>query len=146
MKKNYIIAIGLLTIFLLLAGNNYYQTWLYKSQKAADTKPAINQPSINQPDVSSSVAPEKKPEQRRLAVINIGGFDCPSCPVIAENALKDTKGMIDARTTSTGEASRVLYDASLVTIDDLRKVLGKGGMYTIDRIISDQPSQKEKLE
>lgn len=141
MKKQYIIALVLLTIFLLLAGNNYYQTRLYKAQKTANTKPFINQL-----DASPSVASEKKPEQRMLAVINIGGFDCPSCPLIAENALKDTQGVIDARTTSIGEASRVLYDASIVTMDDLRKVLGKGGMYTIDGVISDQPSQKERLE
>lgn len=128
--KKYIL-LALLVIMLGLVGNNYYQTQQYKAQKTASVKSVINQPIINQP------------EQRRLAVINIDGFDCPSCPVIAENALKDTKGVIDAKTTSTGEGSRVLYDASLVTMEDLRKALGT---YTIDKVISDQPSQKDTLD
>lgn len=129
MKKY--ITLALLIIILGLVGNNYYQTRLYKAQKTASVKPVISQPIINQP------------EQRRLAVINIGGFGCPSCPVIAENVLKDTQGVIDAKTTTTGEGSRVLYDASIVTIDDLKKALGS---YTIDITISDQPSEKDRLD
>jgi len=127
MKKYVPLTLLIAIPLLALAGNNYYQTRLYKSQKAAPN-------------------PQREKEvQLRLAVINIGGFGCPSCPIIAENALKDTKGVLDARTTSTGEASRVLYDASVISIESIQKVLSPAG-YTVDKIITDQPTQTNKLD
>ncbi|MCL5435079.1 MAG: hypothetical protein M1405_01690, partial [Patescibacteria group bacterium] len=130
MLKKYL-ALVLLVIILLLIGNNFYQTRKYKAVNYSNTLPAE--------------VLEKNPEQRMLAVVDIGGFDCPSCPIIAENALKDTKGVLDARTTSTGKASRVLYDASVISLESIQKVLSPAG-YTVDKIITNQPTQINKLD
>ncbi len=120
-KIAYMLLGGVIIIILALAGNNFYQT-------PASTSPA---------------ASEMKPTQPMLAVININGFDCPTCPTIAENALKDAKGTLDAKTTSTGEGSRVLYDATVTTIEEISKVLPSQNSITV---ISQQPSQSSKLE
>lgn len=139
--KKYILLVLILVVFLLI-GNNYYQTRQFKEQNTSSTKPTTSRAdNLAVP----SVTPEKKSGELTLAVIDIGGFDCPTCPVIAENALKDKKGVIDAKTTETGAGSRVLYDPSMVSIDDLRKVLGGRGVYTIDRVISEQPTKINKL-
>lgn len=147
MKKY--VGLALLVIVLLLIGNNFYQTRQFKAKKAANDSSAVNySKTVDYPNVSPSAIPKEessKPEQLMLAVINIGGFGCPSCPVIAENALKDTKGVLDARITSTGEASRVLYNTSVITIEDIRKVFSPAG-YTIDKVISEQPSLKRTLD
>lgn len=137
MKKRYL-ALALFVVSLLaLAGNNYYQTQRYKAQQAANIQPATVQQNTD-----TAITPENKPTQLRLATIDIGGFGCPSCPVIAEIALKDTKGVIDAKTTETGQGSRVLYDSNQITINGLRQALG----YPIDKIVSDEPSTSSKLE
>lgn len=136
--KKYII-LALVIIALLLIGNNYYQTRQFKEQNTSGTEPTIRVDNSATP----FAVPKKESTQLMLAVIDIGGFDCPSCPIIAENALKDIKGVIDAKTTETGAASRVLYNPSMVSTDDLRKALGP--MYTIDRVISEQPTNINKL-
>lgn len=139
--KKYIILAPII-IALLLIGNNYYQTRQFKEQKISGAEPTTSQPYNS---VDPAAAPDKKTSQLMLAVIDIGGFDCPSCPVIAETALEDTKGVVDVETTETGAGSRVLYDPSMVSMDDLRKALSKRGMYTIDRVISEQPTNISKL-
>lgn len=137
MKKRYIVLALFITSLLLLAGNNYYQTQRYKAQQAASTQPATVQQNTD-----TAITPENKPTQLRLATIDIGGFGCPSCPAIAETALKDTKGVIDAKATETGQGSKVLYDPSQVTIDGLRQALG----YPIDKVVSDEPTTSSNLE
>lgn len=137
MKKRYVVLALFITSLLVLAGNNYYQTQRYKAQQAANT-----QPTTVQQNTDTAIIPENKPTQLRLATIDIGGFGCPSCPAIAETALKDTKGVIDAKATETGQGSKVLYDPSQVTIDSLRQALG----YPIDKVVSDEPTANSNLE
>lgn len=137
MKIRYIVLTLLVMGLTALAGNNYYQTWQYKAQQAASP-----QPTTVQQNTDTAITPEKKPTQLRLATIDIGGFGCPSCPAIAESALKDTKGVIDAKATETGQGSRVLYDPNQVTFEAIRQALG----YPIDKIISDEPTTSSKLE
>lgn len=144
MKKYLFVSIFILA--LLLIGNNYYQTRQDKEKKQAAVSSTQESPKVSIPSPASITTPsteKNKVSQNTLAVINIGGFDCPSCPAIAEAALKDTPGILDAKTTSSGEVSRVLYDSEKVTIEDIKKALGG---YTLDRIISQTPTQDTKLK
>lgn len=140
MKIRYVVLALFVTGLIALAGNNYYQTQRYKAQHAANTQSTVGQ--ANTGTVTTSTKPEEKPTQLRLATIDIGGFGCPSCPAIAESALKDTKGVIDAKATEMGQGSRVLYDPNQVTFEAIRQALG----YPIDKLISDEPTTSSKLE
>lgn len=127
MKKHIIVVI--FTMVLLLIGNNFYQ-----NQKAKSSLP----PQSTTQNQSSVI---NKPAQLTVAIVNIYGFDCPTCPISAEYALKDAKGVFDAKVTSSGEGSRVLYDATIVTIEDFKKVLTP---FTIE-VVSQRPSLESRL-
>lgn len=129
-------------LVLILVGNNFYQTRKAKIN-SQNTSASVTGASV---PTTASVSPAALPEksaQPVLAVINISGFDCPSCPTIAENALKDAKGVLDAKTTSTGEGSRVLYDANKTTIEEIAKTLP--AQYGL-KVVSQKPSQTGKLD
>lgn len=140
--KKIIIAVTVIAV-LLLVGNNYYQTRLAKSKTTQVADPTINTITTVSPSpVLAPQASENETRQVLLATVNISGFDCPTCPISAEYALKDQKGVFDAQVTQTGEGSRILYDASQVSLDDMRKLLAP---FTID-VISEEPSVKLKLD
>lgn len=127
--KKYIIAVVFI-LLLLLIGNNFYQ-----NQKVKTSLPA--QPTT-QNQISSIT---NRPSQLTIATVNIHGFDCPTCPIGAEYALKDLKGVYDAKVTSSGELSRVLYDTSAVTVEAFRKTLDP---FTIE-IVNQEPTYNSKL-
>lgn len=127
--KKYLTAAAFI-IALLLMGNNFFR--IQKERTALPSHPII------QNKQSFSV---NEPAQLTLATINIYGFDCPTCPIGAEYALKDLKGVYDAKVTSSGELSRVLYDTNAVTVEDFRKTLDP---FTLE-VISKEPTYTSKL-
>lgn len=107
-----------LVVIVLIIGNNLYQAQVYKAEKSRVETVQLTQ-----------------------ATINVSGFDCPTCPISAEYALKDTKGVFDAKITSSGEGSRVIYDANMVNIEEFKKVLTP---FVIE-VVSQAPSSESKL-
>lgn len=139
--KKIIIAVVVIAV-LLLIGNNYYQTRIVKSKATQVADPTINAVTTVSPSpVLAPQASENETRQLLLATVNISGFDCPTCPVSAEYALKDQKGIFDVQVTSSGEGSRIIYDANLVTIDDFRKVVSP----FIIEVVSEGPTIDTKL-
>lgn len=119
------LAIAILVVVLLIIGNNLYQAQVSKAQKSVNT----------------AVTDRAQPVQLTLAIIDISGFDCPTCPIGAEYALKDLKGVYDARVTASGEGSKVLYDTNKVMIEDFKKTLDP---FTIE-VVSQEPASSSKL-
>lgn len=139
--KKIIIAVTVIAV-LLLVGNNYYQTRMAKSKATQVAGPTINTVTTVSPSpVLAPQANENDTKQLFLATVNISGFDCPTCPVSAEYALKDQKGVLDARVTQSGQGSKIIYDANSVTVDDFRKVVDP---FTIE-VVSEGPTIDTKL-
>lgn len=123
------LVVATLVVVLLIIGNNFYQ-----NQKVKTSLPA-------QPTTQNQTSSINRPSQLTIATVNIHGFDCPTCPIGAEYALKDLRGVYDAKVTTSGELSRVLYDASTVTVEDFRKTLDP---FTVE-VISEEFTDNTKL-
>ncbi len=119
MKKLGYLVLGLgLLAAVALAANNYYQTQQAKQAKLAQVA-ASNTPGLNSP----STQPKNQTVSKVLAVVNISGFDCPSCPAIAQSAVKNSAGVLDARMTQTGEGSEIIYDSAITNLASIKKSL-----------------------
>src|SRR5437879_5152380 len=113
-KLGYLIfGLGLLAA-VALAANNYYQTQQTKRAKLAQVT-ASNTPGLNSPSTQS----KNQAVSRLLAVVNISGFDCPSCPAIAQSAVKNSAGVLDAQVTETGESSKIIYDPAVTNLESI---------------------------
>lgn len=146
MKKYLIIIVFIIILFLV--GNNFYQTQKAKNNRVPskafqDDNSAITSNDLTTSPSGSTPQDQKFPvnQQLTIATINIRGFDCPTCPIGAEYALKDLKGVYDAKVTESGEGSKILYDASVVTVDDMKKILAP---FTIE-VVNESTSDRDKL-
>lgn len=139
MKKSKIvlISLGVLVIFGL-AASSYYRT----QQAKQGTKPEPS--SIQQPNVGNSTItlPTDTPATYTLATVTISGFDCPSCPLVAETAIKNSAGVLDAKMTESGEGSRILYDSTITNLDKIGQVLPE--TYKIN-LVKEEPSTAATL-
>ncbi len=116
MRKLGYVLIGLVVLTAAgLAVNNYRQTQEVKQLK---TEQIV---TVKEP--LATPQPKKASISNSLAIVNISGFDCPSCPAIAESAIKNTHGVLDAKVTSSGEASRILYNPAVTNLESIKKSL-----------------------
>lgn len=116
-KSGYILLALALVVAIGLAGNNYYQT---RQTKRANQ----NQPTLDRS--ASSGANNQQTDQSDayiLAAVSVSGFDCPSCPALAESAIKETDGVIDAKMTEAGKNSQILYDPLATDLKTIQKSL-----------------------
>lgn len=119
MKKLGYLSLSLVILAAIgLAVNNYRQTQQAKRIKAEQA--AIS----NQTNAAAStIQPTEASDSNILAVVNISGFDCPSCPAIAASAIKNTQGVLDAKITESGEASEILYNSATTNLENIKKSL-----------------------
>ena len=110
----FIIGLGLLAA-IALAGNNYYQTQQAKQHKTTEAT-AVRQSS-------SGNVTEPTATSYELAVVNVSGFDCTSGPAIAQSAVKNSHGVLDAKMTESGVGSRILYDPLSTNLENIKKAL-----------------------
>ena len=110
----FLLGLGVL-VATALAVNNYYQTQRAKQAKSVEVT------TNNQLNFGNSTKQATKTYE--LAVVNISGFDCPSCPAIAQSAVKNSNGVLDAKVTETGEGSRIIYDPTVTNLENVKKSL-----------------------
>jgi Cu+-exporting ATPase len=63
----------------------------------------------------------KSDRQARGITLNIGGMSCASCVRRIENGLKDLPGVSEASVNLAAERARLVFDAHIVTLEDIRK-------------------------
>lgn len=99
---------------------------------------------------SADFVREKEPQLKQggqeNAIFSISGMHCASCAGIIEKSLKKVSGVKEANVNFASEKARVLYDASVTTIDKLSEAVKKAG-YKAQLVDIDNPeAEKQRKE
>ena len=70
---------------------------------------------------------EKAADERESLTIGVGGMSCASCVASVEKAIKNVKGVSDARVNLATEKATVDFDPGFVTAADLEKAVTDAG-------------------
>ena len=70
-------------------------------------------------------------EQREKIILKIGGMNCASCAAAVEQSLKQAPGVYDARVNIAAEQGTVEYDPTILTRDDLKKIVIEAGYQVV---------------
>lgn len=65
--------------------------------------------------------------EKRDAIIKIGGMTCAMCVKTIESSLRKLSGVLDVQVNLATEKARISYDPSLISIEDIRKVIEELG-------------------
>jgi Cu+-exporting ATPase len=86
---------------------------------------------------------EKKEEQVQLVLL---GMHCASCAGLIERALKKVEGIKSANVNFVAEKARVVFDTSLVTIEQLIQAIKKAGYDARVADVSDPEADRKRAE
>lgn len=68
-------------------------------------------------------------QETRQAVFDVKGMHCRSCAASIDMALEDVDGIIEVQTTHEDGTSRVCFNPSLVSEDDIVAVIARAGYH-----------------
>ena len=71
--------------------------------------------------------------ETKKTIIRIGGMTCASCVQTIENALKKTRGIIEANVNLATEKAVVVYDAQEIDYEDIKTVIEGTGYQVLGR-------------
>lgn len=70
-------------------------------------------------------------DEKERVTLDIGGMTCAGCAATVEKALKGTEGVYEANVNIATEKGTVEYDPSILTKNDLKKVVANSGYEVI---------------
>jgi len=83
-------------------------------------------------------------KEKREVIIKIGGMTCATCVRTIENALKNLKGVFEVSVNLGTESAKVVYDETLIELNDIKKRIEDVGYQFIGVVTEEIVETEEK--